>query len=271
MKFSVLLSVYVKENPANLFSALESIWDNQSLKPNEIVLVQDGPLTDQLENVLVQFSKKCSVFKMIQLNENVGLGRALNIGLDECSYDIVARMDTDDVAFPNRFEEQIKFMKHNPEVDILGAWVDEFENKIDNIISHRRVPECHDDIRSFMKKRNPFNHPSVMYRKSKVLDAGSYLDFHLNEDYYLWARMAAKGAKFYNLPKSLLFFRTGSEMFKRRGGWRYAVQDFKLQKEFKKLGLINTMEFMSNTSMRCVARLIPNSIRGILYKKVLRN
>jgi len=270
MNFSVLTSVYYKERSTNLELALESIWDNQSIKPNEIVLVKDGPLGDELECVIEEF-RQIAPLKVIGLKENLGLGKALNIGLAECSYDIVARMDTDDIAFPNRFEEQVDFMKNNPEVDLLGTWVDEFENDIDNVISHRRVPANHKDILTFMKKRNPFNHPSVMYRKSMVLAAGGYLDFHLNEDYYLWARMAAKGAKFHNTSKSLLFFRTGTEMFKRRGGWRYAVQDYKLQKEFKKLGIINSFEFISNTSMRCVARLIPNSVRGFIYRKILRN
>jgi Glycosyltransferases, probably involved in cell wall biogenesis len=268
--FSVLMSVYKKEKPEYLKAALESVWDNQIVKPNEIVLVKDGPLTDSIEKVINDFHRYAPL-KIIPLKENVGLGKALNIGLDRCSNEIVARMDTDDISFNIRFQKQVSFLKDNPEIDVVGSWLDEFESTPDNVISQRRVPESAIEIKEFLKKRNPLNHPTVVFRKSSVQKVGGYKHFHLNEDYYLWARMVASGSKLYNIQESLLYFRAGREVFKRRGGFNYALQDYKLQKEFKRLGIVNRKEFIINCCTRCTSRLLPNFIRGTLYKKLLRN
>lgn len=155
--------------------------------------------------------------KVLSLVTNRGLGKALNEGLKYCSHELVARMDTDDIAMPERFEKQLAVFKKYPDIDVVGAWINEFEDNVSNIKSVRKLPELPDDIRQFAKRRNPINHPVVMFRKSAVLAAGGYRHFPLFEDYYLWIRMLMNGAKFYNIQESLLYFRFSSEMFKRRG------------------------------------------------------
>lgn len=266
--FSVLLSVYWKEQPAYLQQSLDSIF-RQTLLPDEVVLVKDGLLTEELNQVIDMYILKPQL-KVISLSENQGLGKALNEGLKHCSYDLVARMDTDDVAKPNRFEKQIAVFSAYPEIDVVGAWIDEFEGNIDNVISIRKLPETHDKIMKFAWKRNPINHPVVMFRKNAVLAAGSYRHFPLFEDYYLWVRMLLNGARFYNLQESLLYFRFSPDMFKRRGGWRYAIDEYKFQYRLLNLGFVNYCQFVQNVSVRFISRILPNDLRAILYKKVLR-
>ena len=160
--------------------------------------MKDGELTPELENVITEYTAKYLQIRVVPLKQNQGLGKALNEGLKHCSYDLVARMDTDDIAKPDRFEKQIRVFQEHPELDVVGAWIDEFEETTSNIISTRKLPEVHDDICQFAKKRNPFNHPCVVYKKSAVEAAGSYQDFYLLEDYYLWLRMLMAGYQGYN-------------------------------------------------------------------------
>ncbi|SNY15328.1 intein N-terminal splicing region [Orenia metallireducens] len=270
IKFSVLLSVYFRENPDYLKKSLNSIID-QTVKPDEIVLVKDGELTKELDEVIDEFiSKYTALFKVITFNENRGLGIALYEGVKACSYDIIARMDTDDIAKKDRFEKQINIFKERLDIDLVGSWIDEFELETNNVISQRRVPKTNKEIIKFAKQRCPFNHPTVMYRKESVLNSGNYQEFLWNEDYYLWVRMLVNGCEMYNIQESLLYFRTGKDMFKRRGGLRYALQDIMLQKEFLKLGFVNIFEFLYNILIRTSIRLIPNNLRGLFYKKFLR-
>lgn len=268
--FSVLLSVYRKEQPAYLRQSLDSIF-TQTLLPDEVVLVKDGPLTDTLDEVVEEYCRKYSVIKVVPLSENQGLGRALNEGLKHCSYDLVARMDTDDVAKPERFEKQIAVFCAHPEVDVVGAWIDEFEGNIGNVISVRKLPEIHEEIVRFARKRNPINHPVVMFRKSSVEAVGGYQHFPLFEDYYLWVRMLIDGAQFYNIPESLLYFRFSSDMFKRRGGRKYAKDEYRFQYMLWKQGFIRFTCFIQNVCLRFIVRIIPNKLRRFLYKKALRN
>lgn len=270
MKFSVLLSVYYKENPRFLNESLNSII-NQTIKPNEIILIKDGPLSYELNNVIENFKNNYSkLFTIIKLKENEGLGKALSIGVRNCKYDLVARMDTDDIAKENRFEKQLKVFKNNQQLDIVGSWVDEFENDVNNIISKRKVPETHDQILKFSKKRNPFNHPSVMFKKKSVLKAKNYIDFYLNEDYYLWLRMLNMGFHAYNIQESLLYFRVDKDTFKRRGGLKYALQDIKLQNKLIKINFINKYEYIRNILTKPIVRILPNFLREYIYKNLLR-
>lgn len=267
--FSVLLSVYIKEQATYLRESLNSIF-NQTLLPTEVILVKDGPLTDELNQVIEEYTLKYPIMKLISLSKNQGLGKALNEGLKHCSYELVARMDTDDIAKPTRFEKQIAIFENHPEIDVAGAWIDEFEGNPNNIISTRKLPENHTDIYSFAKKRCPVNHPVVMFRKSAVIAAGGYQHFPLFEDYDLWIRMLKNGSRFYNIPESLLFFRFSPDMFKRRGGWKYAKDEFKFQKKLFHSEFISTFCFIRNVSVRFISRMLPNHLRSILYKKVLR-
>ena len=268
--FSVLLSLYKKEHPSYLQQSLDSLF-SQTLLPDEIILVKDGPLTTELDNIVSDYAARYSILKVVQLPQTHGLGKALNEGLKHCSYDLVARMDTDDIAKPNRFEKQVKVFEEHPELDLVGAWIDEFEGTPQHVLSVRKVPETSEEIREYCRERCPVNHPVVMLRKSAVLAAGGYQHFPLFEDYYLWARMLKNGAKFYNIQESLLYFRTSPDMFKRRGGWKYAMDELRFQNVMRKMGMIGWTRFMMNVAVRFPARIIPNGLRGFFYKKLMRN
>lgn len=238
-RFSVLISVYYKEIPRYLDRALQSITDDQVLKPNEIVLVKDGPLTKELDEVIEKYQKRYpNLFKIVALEKNYGLGKALNIGLKNCSYELVARMDGDDISKPERFKKQIDIFKENPDLDILGSWIDEFIEKDGEIKirSIRKVPETNEEIYQKLKSICAFNHPTVMYRKTKIIEVGSYSQEFALEDYYLWIRLAISGANMYNLQESLLEFRITEGTSKRRGGLKLLKSDVKFQKNC--MGLI---------------------------------
>ncbi|GHV54059.1 glycosyl transferase [Bacteroidia bacterium] len=267
--FSVLISVYNRENPDHLDLALKSIWDYQTIKPREIVLVKDGKLTPKLDNRIEEFAQNICV-KIVSLETNQGLGIALNEGLNHCSYDIVARMDSDDIAKPNRFEKQMQFLKDYPEYDVVGSWIDEFVNETTNIISNRILPKTNDEIFCFAKKRNPLNHPSIMFKKSSVIKAGGYKHFPFFEDYDLWVRMLMQGCRFYNIQESLLYFRSSPDTFKRRGGWKYAKEDLRFQKNLKHINFINTFTYIENIIIRFTVRILSDDIRSFIYRKFIR-
>lgn len=269
LKFSVLLSVYCKEKPDLLCQSLNSLF-SQTLPPDEIVLVKDGPLLDELEAIIETYQKKYSNLKAISLSTNQGLGKALNEGLKYCSNDLVARMDTDDIAKPNRFERQIQVFREYPELDVVGAWIDEFEGDVSTVSSIRKLPELHKDIYEFAKGRCPINHPVVMFKKSTVVAVGGYLHFPLFEDYFLWVRLLVGNAKFYNIQESLLYFRISSDMFRRRGGWKYAFDELRFQNMMRNIGFISFRIFVRNIIVRFIMRILPNQIRAKLYKKILR-
>lgn len=270
--FSVLLSVYYKEKAEHLKESIKSIYFNQTLKPNEIILVEDGQLTEELYSSIEELKIKIgkNIFKTVKLEENMGLGNALRIGIEKCSNELVARMDTDDIAYPNRFEEQIAYFKKFPETDVLGSFMSEFVDNIENVICIKDAPKNDIDMKKYMKLRDPVNHPSVMLKKSKVLEAGNYKEIFLNEDSYLWGRMLSKGCIFRNIQEPLVYFRTTDDTYKRRGGWKYIKAEYGLQKEFLKLGIINRVEFIRNITLKNIIRLMPNSLRKFIYLKVLR-
>lgn len=270
MKFSVLLSLYIKENPSYLKQSIDSIL-SQTLQPDEIVLVEDGPLTPELESIVNNYVNTLNNLIIVRLKQNMGLGKALNEGLKHCSYDIVARMDTDDIAKTFRFEKQIGIFKKYQDIDVCSAWIDEFENDVNYISGIRKIPEKDVDIKAFAKSRCPINHPVVMFKKQSVLNAGNYLHFPLYEDYYLWMRMIKNGAKFYNIQESLLYFRTSPESFKRRGGIKYAITEVRFQKELFNMGMISTPMFIKNIIIRFPIRIAPNFIRTFIYKKIIRS
>ena len=269
LHFSVLISIYHKEKPNYLSESLDSIL-NQSLLPSEIVLVKDGPIPESLNLVIEEFQRKLPL-KVVTLSTNQGLGKALSEGLKQCSYELVARMDSDDIAKSNRFEKQVEVFSNNSDIDIVSAWVDEFEGSIGNIVATRKLPEFHEDILIFAKSRCPINHPVAMFKKSAVSAAGGYKPFPLFEDYYLWVRMLLNNSKFYNLQDSLLYFRASPEMYKRRGGWKYANDELRFQNKLRKLKFISFSRYIKNIVPRLFVRLAPNNVRSLFYKKFLRN
>jgi len=266
MNFSLLMSVYHKEKPHYLDSALESVWVGQSVKPDEIVLVEDGPLTNELYNVVKRWKNRLGErLIVVSLERNVGLGRALNEGLLYCRNDIVARMDADDISMSDRFEKQIGIMRDSLDIDICGSWVSEFETDENNIISYRKVPEKHEDILKFSKSRNPMNHPSVMFRKKSVLAVDGYKDMPWFEDYYLWVRMIINGAKLYNLQEPLVKMRVGDGQIGRRSGILYAKSEINMQRELLRLGFIGKRRFVSNIFLRISVRVLPLRLAKSVY------
>jgi len=268
MQFSVLMSIYYKEKAEYFDRCMQSIWDEQKIKPDEIVLVQDGKLTDELYEAIDEWKKKLNdIFKTIPLETNVGLGDALNIGLQNCKYDLVARMDTDDIALPQRFEKQLEIFKGN-DIDVCSSWVSEFDSDENEIISYRKLPEKHDDIVKFGKKRNPLNHPAVMYKKRSVENVGNYLKMMWFEDYYLWARMILSGAKFYNIQEPLVKMRAGYGQLERRSGYNYAISEIKFLKELYNQGFFNIKELIIGIAIRFTARVIPRFLVKKIYQKL---
>ena len=267
--FSVLMAVYKKEQPLFFKEALRSVFE-QSLIPNEVVLVKDGPLTEELEQIIVDFSSKNEQLKVITLEKNQGLGEALRIGINACSFYLVARMDSDDICKPYRFEKQIAFLKEHKEITIVGSWIEEFSDCKEEIEAIRELPQEDKQLKIFMKWRNPFNHMTVMFRKKDILAVGGYQPFYLLEDYYLWNRLANANYYFANIGESLLWARGGYTMLERRGGWKYVVSESKLLKFMYRSGRINIVEFGANLMMKSIIRLIGKHLRHTIYTFFLR-
>ncbi|MFC0264084.1 glycosyltransferase [Fontibacter flavus] len=266
--FSVLISVYSKENPQFFIESLNSIL-LQTLSPEEVVIVKDGKLTPELEAVISFFQTKLPI-KILPKDKNEGLGKALRDGLLFCSHEIVARMDSDDISFETRFEKQINFLINNPEYDLVGSNIEEFNGFPGDLGIIKRVPEKHEEILKYSKKRSPFNHPSVTFRKSAILKAGSYKSMILFEDYYLWLRLIKSGNKFYNFQEPLLYFRVGNNMFNRRRGYKYAKLEYRFLKVAYKENLISRFDFFRSVIIRFPLRLLPLSLLKPLYFKILR-
>ena len=272
MKFSVLMSVYAKEKPEFLYKSIKSLLE-QTLLPNEIVLVEDGPLTRELDFVINDICKRNELIKIVKLPQNIGLGGALNEGMKFCSYDYIARMDSDDICFPERFEKQISFLLNNPDIDVLGSWTQEFtedENGNINYLALKKFPLSVWDNFKFSLSRCPVEHPAVIFKKDAVIKAGGYQKFYLFEDYYLWARMFVKGSKFANIGEPLLYFRMTQDSYRRRGGLKYAKSEAKALSEFRRIGFLSITEYYLALIERIPVRLLPNFIRQLIYRKVLR-
>lgn len=267
INFSVLLSIYYKENTTTLKEALDSVFI-QSISPTEVVLVKDGSLTAELDAIVSEYESRYPTMKVISLPENKGLGFALNEGIKHCSYDWIARMDGDDICFPNRFEKQLGIIEKHPDLSFLSSSIAEFVNSPEEVVSYRSLPEFHKEIYDYAKTRCPLNHPVVMYRKQAVLDCGGYREFP--EDYHLWVRALMKGYKFYNIQEPLLYFRSNIDTIKRRGGWKYAIAEIGHQKEFYRVGFLSYSQFLKNSASRFVVRIIPSKIRSFLYSGLLR-
>ena len=270
-KFSVLMPIYYKENPDYFKVAIDSII-NQTLKPDEIVIVEDGKLTDELESVIETYTSQYpQLFKIVALKTNQGLGTALQVGVQNCSYDLIARMDSDDIALPERFERQINFIREHPDIDVLGSSISEFARNPENITSYRKLPTEHKEIYKFGQFRCPVNHMTIMYKKKSVLDTGNYQPFKNIEDYWLWGRMLKKGYKFANLPECLVNVRAGSEMLKRRANLTYFFKsEFPLHTKLYQIGFISFGQYLRNISSKFLLRVVPFGMMGLIYKKFLR-
>ncbi|MFM9403631.1 glycosyltransferase [Myroides odoratimimus] len=273
MSFSVLASVYIKEKPSSLEMALASIF-NQTLLPNEVILVQDGPLTKELESIITKYKEFYpSIMKTLPLAENKGLGNALRIGAEACSYDIIARMDTDDVARSDRFEKQISFLNKHHEIGAIGSNIEEFNEVPGDLKRFKINPESHEALIAQIALKSPFNHPSMMMRKEALMKAGNYNgDILLFEDYSLFLRMWKAGIKFHNMQEVLLDFRVGSgiETIKRRSGKHYIEKEKKFLAYAKSIGAFSDSEIMKYKLIKFPIRMMPPKVVLFIYNTFLR-
>ena len=272
MKYSVLMSVYKNDNPEYLKLALESIYDNQTKKPDEIVVVFDGPISEDLHNVLNRFREgKESFVKYYPQSENRGLGEALRIGSEYCTGDYIFRMDSDDISVEDRFEIQAKYVEEHPELDVVGGDIAEFKQSIGEKKMRKRVCFAnHKDIIEMGKKRNPMNHVTICIKKESLFKAGGYLPLRYVEDYYLWIRMIAKGLILGNINKTMVFVRVGDGFTSRRGNreqiksWK-VIQDYMLSHD-----MVTIKEAKRNMRYIRVFVRTPSWIKSFFYRFVLR-
>lgn len=273
--FSCLIACYEKAAPGELAESLGSLA-GQTVPPNEVVLVEDGVLTPALYDVIEEFRVKLPL-RSVRIAENKGLGYALDTGLRECSHELVARMDADDICHPTRFEQQLAYFKEHPEITALGGWIQEFEDKAGEAVIGeaasgivRELPTEPEQLARFAVKRCPLNHPTVMFRKSHILQVGGYQQFRFQQDYHLWGRLLRNGYQLANLPVVLLYMRVSEQLFARRGGWRYLKNEIAIQRDFLRIGFISRSRFCRNVLIRATVRLIPNALRRWVYVNSLR-
>ncbi|WP_373204470.1 glycosyltransferase [Collinsella aerofaciens] len=270
LKYSVLMSLYKNELPEHFRVAFESMV-KQSVPPEQIVIVEDGPLPEELISLIEGFSADYPKVVTVVVNEkNIGLGLALNKGLGFCRNELVARMDTDDISLPGRCERQLDEFAKNSDLALVGSNVDEFIGSPDNIVSTRRVPSDYADIYEFAKRRSAFNHPAVMYKKSSVLSVGGYSDLRRNQDVDLFGRMLYSGLKAMNIDESLLLFRSGDSLAKRRRSWANTSSYIEVIKKFWKMGYSSFVDFALVAAAQSFMFLCPNCVQHLLYKTFLR-
>lgn len=270
LNYSVLTSVYCKENVEYLKASIESIL-KQTIPTNDYVIVKDGHLTDELDEVIREYEKKYDNIHVIDIPENVGLGAALNIGLKECKNELVARMDTDDIALENRCEIQLEEFKNDLELDIVGSYMYEFINDPNKIVATKKVPLTHKEIYEFGKRRNPFNHTTVMYKKSTLLKFGGYSNMRRGQDIELFTRLLYKGCKAKNIDKPLVKFRTNENMHKRRKSWETTKNFIGVIYKSWKMGYARLIDLLYVIILQVGLMIIPTPIGRWIYRTFFRN
>lgn len=271
LNYSVLMSVYKNERPTEFKQSVESML-NQSYKANQFVIVKDGPLTAELDRIIEMFDdQNPDIFTIISLEQNIGLGRALDEGIKKIRNELIARMDADDISLPSRCEKQVKFFEQNPDLDIVGTYIDEFYDEPRNIVSRRLVPTEHSEIVKFMRKRSPFNHPTVMYKKSAVIKAGGYGKMRRKQDLDLFSRMINNNAKAANIGESLLLFRSNEDNFKRRKSWSYCKSYIEVQYAIWRRGHCNIFDFFYVVLGQITLYLAPMPILKLISNNLLRD
>jgi glycosyltransferase involved in cell wall biosynthesis len=272
MKFSVLLPLYEFDDVNHFNLCLTSVLNNQSILPDQLVIVKDGFIPPAIVNLLSHFCEKHdNLIDIVGYEKNKGLGYALTYGLKYCKHEIVFRMDSDDICCDHRFSTQLSFFRENTNLVIIGSDIEEFLNTPKDMAKFRKVPHSLSEINKLKFYRNPFNHMTVAFRKSIVLKSGGYLDMPGYEDYYLWLRILSKGYDCLNLNQVLVYARVGNNMIGRRQGLSFFKKEFKFQKTIFNEGLIDTKQFIFNVIIRGFPRLLPVAILQIIYTKILRN
>lgn len=269
-KFSVIMSVYKNDNPEQLRTALHSVI-HQTLPPNEIVVVVDGPIPSALDQVLKDIALEYNALNVYYQPINKGLGAALNIATSKAQYNYLARMDSDDISVPQRFEWQMKVFREQKDVSVVGGMITEFVNDPSNVVAKRILPLEDKGIKRFMRSRCGVNHVTVIMKKEALLKAGSYQNTFLQEDYYLWGRMMLANIVFCNVPQVVVNVRSGADQFSRRGGLTYYKDVLGLNKWFYKNKLISLPRLLFNCGVRGIVQLLlPNVLRTFIYTNVLR-
>lgn len=268
---SIIMSVYNKEIPQYLDKSIKSIWDAQIMKPDEIILIEDGPLSDELENIIKKWKEKIKdKMKIIKFHKNMGLGIAMNTALKHAKNNIIARMDSDDIALPARLLKQIDTM-NKKNCDVCSTWVAEFKNDENKTYAIKKVPINNNEIRKYAKRRNPINHPAVMFRKEAILNAGGYQNMPYFEDYYLWIRVIKMGYEIYNMPEVLLKMRSGINMITRRSGANYIKYEMEFIQSAYRIGYFNIIDYIINIIIRIPIRILPKKYIKEIYNKKLRD
>lgn len=267
--FSVIMPFYKGDQAAHVEAALASLFQ-QSLRASEIVLVQDGPIGPELETTVQTWQAKMPELKRVVLSENQGLSAALNAGISAASQEWLARMDADDICKSDRFEKQWAHIEANPQIAILGSWIEEYDEEMQNFMALRRLPASHEEILAYAPWRCPFNHMTVMYRKSVVEKLGKYKNFGaVGDDYELWARFLVNGYQAANLPEALVLARTGHAMFsQRRRGMKYLRSEIQEIKALYRLGLLKPWHFLFHISLKSIVRLSPPFLVKLIYKGI---
>lgn len=268
-KYTVLTTIYKNDKVDWVKESIDSML-NQSIKPDEFLILVDGPIDKDMKLLLKNYEQKNKVIKLVFFEENRGLGLTLRDGIKLSKNELIARMDSDDISVENRCEMQLEKFKEIPNLDIIGGNIAEFIDNVNNVISYRKVPEKDEEIKKFARRRNPFNHPSVMFRKSSVLKAGNYRKCHLCEDYDLWARMIMNNSYCHNTQNNIVYMRTSKEFYKRRGGLKYLKSMISLKKEFYKIGFLTFKDFTITSVCHIIMCIIPNCGRNFMYKRILR-
>lgn len=268
--YSVLQTVYKNDNPEYFKLSLVSMLE-QTIKPNEIVIVKDGHIPQELQDIINELNREyCGIFVEVQLEHNVGLGLALNEGLKVCKNELVARMDSDDFSLPDRCEKELEMFDKDPSLDIAGCPVKEFVNDISNIVGVRDVPLDNESIQKYAKRRDPFNHPTVMFRKSKVIECGPYRDYRKNQDTALWIDMLSKGCRAVNVPEYLLMFRFDENTYKKRKSWVNTKLLIKIRKDAYKRKFCSFWDYFVVACAQIGIFILPVWFQKFIYKKVLR-
>lgn len=270
-QYSILMTVYAKEQAPFLKEAIDSML-SQTIKPSEFVVICDGPLTKALDQILANASKQNpDLFKIVRLPKNVGLGPALARGIKECTNELIMRMDSDDYSTPDRAKKQLNAFQEDYALDIVGSNCAEFNDSIKNIKCHVVLPENDTDIKKFSRKRCPFRHSAIMYKKSAVIRAGNYREYYLFEDYDIYVRMIETGAKCKNLQENLTYVRVSDDFYKRRGGLKYAKSILKFKNEQLSSGFYSFTDYLKSTPPHIAVCLMPNFARNLVYKRLLRS
>jgi putative UDP-galactose--lipooligosaccharide galactosyltransferase len=268
--FSVGMSVYKNDNPNDFIDSVNSVV-NQTVAPSEIVLIQDGPVSENLSNAIVKLQDMFPILNVIKLSENIGHAGARQAAMNAASNELVAIMDADDISVPNRFELQLQAFALHPEASVVGGQISEFIENKENVVGERIVPLEDSEIKTYLKSRCPMNLVTVMYRKKDVKAVGGFMDWYCEEDYYLWLRLAQAGYKFYNIDENLVNVRVGKEMYQRRGGWRYFKSEARLQWYMFRNGIISFPRYSYNTLGRLAVQvMMPNKLRGFIFQKLFR-